>query len=549
MAATSPSSSSAAPSSRYEGGLYGMPALLAMSGIALVVLLSALDQTIVSTAMPKIIAELQGFDLYAWVATSYLLTSTVTIPIMGKFGDLYGRKPFVLAAIIVFVGASAACGMATSMLGLIIGRGVQGIGAGMIQATGFSSISDIFPQPERRVRWQGVVTSTFGLASVLGPTLGGVMTDNLGWRSVFYVNLPVGILAVIVLIFTLPRELSPRQPNARIDWPGVATITLSISALLMAVEWSGEMGWSSPLIVGLLLFGFAMLVLFVWIEWRAPEPLMPLDLFTIPTVTISCLVSLLVGFALFSLIFYTPLFAQGSLGLSASAAGVILTPLVTCIAVGSLCCGQLFPRFPRVRVMMLIGGSLFTIGAFCLSQTTRETEQIWFSVLLGMCGTGVGMLMPMMVMCVQAVVPRRRMGVGTAANQFLRQIGNTLGTALVGALVASLFMSNLTFRAPADTDPRLLAAMNDPTVLVSADAQAELAVLADEIGPQGPSQLETLMALGRDALAVGIRASYWAAVGAGVLILILASLLRPQMFVVPSDQLRTLPVERELPSL
>ncbi len=237
----------------YEQGLSGLPALLAMIGISLTVLLSALDQTIVGTALPRIVAELHGFDLYAWVATSYLLTSTVMVPIMGKLGDLYGRKAFLLAAIAIFVAASLACGAATSMIFLIIARGVQGVGAGMLQATAFTSVGDMFPQPERRARWQGIITSTFGLASVVGPTLGGIMTDTLGWRSVFYVNLPVGILAIVVLIFALPAKLSPRTPHARVDWAGAALITTAVSAFLLAVEWGGEvMPWGSPTIIGLL---------------------------------------------------------------------------------------------------------------------------------------------------------------------------------------------------------------------------------------------------------------------------------------------------------
>jgi EmrB/QacA subfamily drug resistance transporter len=534
----------------YEEGLYGMPALLAMIGIALVVLLAALDQTIVGTALPRIVAELHGFDLYPWVATAYLLTSTIMVPIMGKIGDLYGRKPFLLAAIVIFIGASAACGAANSMLFLILARGVQGIGAGMLQATAFTSVGDMFPQPERRARWQGIITSTFGLASVVGPSLGGIMTDTLGWRSVFYVNLPIGILAIVVLIFTLPAALTPRVPNARVDWAGAATITLGISALLLAVEWGGQdLSWASPAIVGLLLFSLGMLAAFLAIERRAPEPLMPLDLFQLPTIAICSAISLLLGFALFGLVFYTPLFAQGALGLSASRAGAILTPLVTCMAVGSLTSGQLFARVRRARILMLIGSSVLVAGALLLTQATPQINHLWLATQLGLCGLGVGMLLPMLTITVQSTVPRRRLGVGTAMVQFLRLIGSTLGTALVGALVSGIFAVRLAAAIPPKTDARLIAALRDPRALVSPDAQAAATSLAQQIGSDGPAQLQQLLALGRDALADGIRASYWAALGAGIVVLVLVLVLRDAQFVAPSRAQPAAPAEGEFPLL
>jgi EmrB/QacA subfamily drug resistance transporter len=449
------------------------------------------------------------------------------VPIMGKLGDLYGRKLFLLAAIVIFVGASAACGAATSMLFLILGRGLQGIGAGMLQATAFTSVGDMFPQPERRARWQGIITSTFGLASVVGPSVGGLMTDSLGWRSVFYVNLPIGILAIVVLIFTLPAKLSPRAAHVRIDWAGAATITLGISALLLAVEWGGDaMPWTSPTILGLLIFSGVLLAAFVAIERRAPEPLMPLDLFTLRPMAICSIISVLIGFSLFGLVFYTPLFAQGALNLSASVAGALLTPLVTCMAVGSLVSGQVFARLRRARPLVLAGSVLFVTGSLLLTQVTLQVDHLWFGIQLGLCGLGVGMLLPMLTIVVQSTVPRRRLGIGTAMVQFLRLIGSTLGTALIGALVSATFATRLAASIPPGTDARLVAALQDPRALISPDAQAAASALAQQIGMGGPAQLEQLLALSRTALADGVRMGFWVAFGAGVGVLLFALLLR-----------------------
>lgn len=503
-------------------GLSGRPAFLAMIGIALVILLSALDQTIVATALPSVIAELQGFELYAWVATSYLLTSTVMVPIMGKLGDLYGRKPFLLAAIVVFVGASAMAGAATSMLFLILARAIQGIGAGMLQATAFASVGDMFPQPERRARWQGLITGTFGLASVVGPSLGGIMTDTFGWRSVFYVNLPVGILAIVMIWLMLPANLSPRSAHARIDWAGAATITTAVSALLLAVEWGGsEYAWASPQIIGLLTLFAASLAAFLLIELRVAEPLMPLDLFRNKTIALCVAISFLVGFTLFALTFYTPLLAQGALGLSASAAGAVLTPLVACMAIGSLTSGQIFARVRRIRPMMLVGAVLLLVGTFLVTQLTTGVNRIQLGIELGLCGIGVGMLLPMITVLVQSTVPRQRLGVSTATVQFLRLVGSTLSTAVVGTLVAGVFATQVVAQAPATIDPQLVAAFHDPQALVSQQSRAQLGALAQQLGESGPAQLQQLLTIGQNALAMGVRTGFYVSFGAALLVLLL----------------------------
>ncbi|MBX0329173.1 MFS transporter [Oscillochloris sp. ZM17-4] len=509
-----------------DAGMHGTPALLAILGIMAVVLLSALDQTIVGTALPRVVADLGGFDLYAWVATSYLLTSTVMVPVMGKFGDLYGRKPFLLASVVIFVGASAVAGAAQSMIWLIVARGVQGIGAGMLQATAFTSVSDMFPQPERRARWQGLITSTFGIASVIGPSLGGIMTDSLGWRSVFYVNLPIGVLAVALIWLTLPSDLSPRTPNARIDWAGAATITLAISALLLAVEWGGDtMPWASPQIIGLLALSVTMIVSFGLIERRAPEPLLPLDLFEMPAILISSIISLLVGFALFALVYYTPLLFQGGFGISPSAAGALQTPLAVSMAMGSLTSGQLFARIRRMRPLLFTGATLLGFGSLLLLGSNTSSNLVLLSAELALTGFGVGLQLPMLTILVQSIVPRHRLGVGTSTIQFTRLIGSTIGTAIVGAAVNGLYAAGVAAAAAPGTDPRLAAAFSDPQALV--DPQA-LAQIQDLVGQVGASQadLQQLLDAARNTLISSVHVGYMLSLGCAAAIFGLLLIMR-----------------------
>ena len=526
-----------------DAGLHGSTALLAMFGIMAVVLLAALDQTVVGTALPRVVSELGGFALYAWVATAYLLTSTVMVPIMGKLGDLYGRKPFLLASVVIFVGASALAGAAQSMIWLILARGVQGIGAGMLQATAFTSVSDMFPQPERRARWQGLITSTFGIASVVGPSLGGVMTDSFGWRSVFYVNLPIGILAIAVIWFTLPADLSPRAPNARIDWAGTATITLAISALLLAVEWGGEtLPWSSWQIIGLLLFSVVMLIVFGLIERRAVEPLLPLDLFANRTILLCSLISLMLGFALFALVYYTPLLLQGGLGLSPSKAGAWQTPLAVSTAVGSLMSGQIFARTRQLKILMLIGAGLLLVGNTLLLFISTQTQPLWLSLRLAITGLGIGMQLPMITILVQAIVPRSRLGVGTATIQFLRLIGSTIGTAIVGAAVNGIFASRLTRAVTPDIDPRVAQAFSNPQALIDPEAQARIQGLAQQLGTQGAAQVERLLDAAKDALISGIHIGYVLALVSAIIVFLLLLILgvpdfrAPERSVLPSHE-------------
>ena len=290
--------------------------LLATLGICFVIMLVALDQTIVGTALPTIVAELKGFDLYAWVATAYLLTSVITVPIFGRLGDYFGRKPFVIASIVVFVGASALCGMANSMLFLVLARGLQGIGGGMLVGTCFASIADLFPDPRVRLRWQIILSASFGIATAVGPSLGGFLTQGLGWRWVFYCNLPIGVLSLYFVWRFVPHIRHMQHAGKmRLDWPGALLISLSLGSLQLLVELLPKRGITGGMMVLLALSVAAFYALWKW-EQRAAQPILPFEMMRDKALASLFALSVLAGFAMFSLLMYAPLLFQGGFGLS-----------------------------------------------------------------------------------------------------------------------------------------------------------------------------------------------------------------------------------------
>jgi EmrB/QacA subfamily drug resistance transporter len=328
----------------------------------------ALDQTVVGTALPKIVAELNGFERYAWVTTAYLLASTSMIPIIGKLGDIYGRKWFIVGGIVVFLVGSALCGAAWGMTELIIFRGIQGLGAGMIFSNVFTSVADVFPDPANRARYQGLFSGVFALSSVVGPTLGGWITDNLDWRWIFYINLPLGVLSLFALPFVLPQS-GPRR-RVRIDFLGATTITASVVALLLALSWVGQGdAWDARRVVAGFIVSGVLLAAFIPIELRAEEPVIPLSLFRSRVFTSASLLMFLVGIGMFGIILYTPLFVQGVLGKTATGSGTVLTPLVCSMAVVSVVGGQIIARVRRVKPFTLVGTVVMTCGVSSQTRT------------------------------------------------------------------------------------------------------------------------------------------------------------------------------------
>ena len=414
-------------------GFFHNPKALTMLGTMLALFLAALDQTIIATALPEIVRELGDLEHLSWVFTAYLLASTVTVPLFGKLSDRYGRRPFFLAGIVIFLAGSALSGTATSMLSLALFRGLQGIGGGAIMVNAFAVIGDLFP-PAERARWQGLISSVWGAASIAGPLVGGVLTDLIGWRSIFYINIPIGLLALAVIALTLSRSATAKTKGPLDVW-GAGTLSVALASLLLAVTSGGHtFAWLSLPIFGLLFLSVISFAAFYRIERRARDPILPLSLFRNRAFTHSVAGIFLMVIAMFSVVLFLPLFAQGVVGFSAIHAGLILTPLVLSMVVVSTVNGQIIFRTGRYKPMLLAGLAMVATGVYLLSSMTADTtanELIRNMIIIGL---GLGVSMPVFTMIAQSAFGRERLGVVTATAQLSRSVGASLWTALLGGV-------------------------------------------------------------------------------------------------------------------
>ncbi|TMD31556.1 MAG: DHA2 family efflux MFS transporter permease subunit [Chloroflexi bacterium] len=433
---------SAAGRERQEGagqvitqGLSRNRVILATAGTALALLLAALDQTIVGTAIPRIVADLNGLDRLAWVTTAYLVTSTTMTPIAGKLGDLFGRKPFLLAGMIGFVAASALCGLSQDMTQLIVFRGIQGIFGGVLFATVFTVIGDLFP-PESRGRVQGLFGGVFGLSSIVGPTAGGFITDHWSWRWVFEVNIPVGIVAVAVVLAGLPYVRS-KASWRDIDFFGAVTLAAGVVPLLIALSITRDHAWTSPEVEGLLALAAVMLAAFVFVESRVEHPIVPLELFKNTTFTVSMVVGFLTAFGMFGSILFTPLVFQGVLGISATNSGALITPMMFGLLGASTLTGFAMRRVKRYRYLGTLGVAVMIVGMYLLSLITPSMPEWRVVAALIVVGLGLGTTFPLYLTAVQVALPRSYMGVASSQIQFWRNLGGTVGSSILGAVLAN----------------------------------------------------------------------------------------------------------------
>ena len=469
--------------------------VLTVIGLMLGLLLAALDQTIVGTAMPRIVAELQGFEHYAWVTTAYLLTSTTVVPISGKLSDMYGRKIFLLGSAAGFVLTSALCGLSQDMTQLVVFRGLQGIAGGVLTSTVFTVISQIFP-PAERGRFQGIFSGIFGLASIVGPLLGGYLTDNLSWRWVFYVNLPVGLIALTVLLLSFPN-IRPVARERRIDFLGAGTLVAGVVPLLLALSWGGNSyAWDSPMILGLFVLAAVMLAIFVLVERRAAEPIIPLSLFTNRIVFVAVVALVVMAMGMFGTILFIPLFIQGVIGTSATQSGTVLMPMMITMIASSIVGGQIISRTGRYKLPGLFGMTLMAIGMFLLSGMGAETD--YFTVVRNMVilGLGMGPTMPVFTLAAQNAVKMSQLGVVTSLTQFSRSIGSTLGVAIFGSLLSNQFAPSFRAALPpqvtSTVPPERLDQLQNPQVLLNPQAADTIRQQFDALGPQGGEMFTAL---------------------------------------------------------
>ncbi|CAB3670333.1 Multidrug resistance protein 3 [Achromobacter pestifer] len=411
---------------------------MAMAGVSATVVLAALDSTIISTTLPRVAEALNGMALYAWVGTGYLLATAASILIFGRLGDMFGRKPLMLVSVLIIALGSIACGLAQSMTQLIVFRTLQGVGGGMMIATAFAAPADLFPDAKQRVRWMALVSAAFAMASGIGPVLGGAATQALGWRAAFFISPIAAAGAFFLLARYFPRIRPIHDGSRKIDWLGAILLVLAVGAPLAALELAFASGeHAHPLLGGMLaLIGVAAIAILIPTERRVKSPIFPLRVLAGQESRLLNLAAMMVGAVMFVLIFYSPLLLQQVLGYSPSEAGLLLTPLVAAISVGSIINGRMFPKQTEPQRLMVFGALLLAAGTLMVLLISPGTSAWWILAAFFVNGCALGFLLPNLTLFMQMLSERRDVGVASALVQTTRAIGSALGTAVVGIIIS-----------------------------------------------------------------------------------------------------------------
>ncbi len=502
---------------------------LLMNSLMLCMFISALDQSIVATAMPRILADLGGFPLLSWVFTVYLLSSTVVVPLAGKLSDMFGRKWFIIGGVALFIAASALCGAAPSMPFLIAARAVQGIGGGLIFACVFSTLGDLFT-PLERAKYMGYFIGAFTIASLVGPTLGGFLTDGPGWRWCFYINLPVGAAGIYFIWRNLPNVRPGGRRLADVDALGSALLTGAAVTLILALVWATEhFGWGAPETIGL--FGVSLLlwVLFILQEKRHPEAILPLFLFKNRAFVQANLLVVFAGAGMFGAIQYLPTFIQTALGASATASGLVSTPQSVGVLISSVIGGQFVARTGSFKYVVMFGSVLTLIAAWLLHRLGVGDPTWHIAVFMIISGLGGGMIMPIMSVVVQAAVAQEFMGVATSTRQFFMQIAQVMGIAIFGLIFTTTYVSSFQSRSPAArvvVPPAIYAEFKDPTLALDPRRFEPVKATIGAL-PDGQAVLAETVAAQKQGVADAIDRIFLGSVIAALCVVVLAATFKP----------------------
>jgi EmrB/QacA subfamily drug resistance transporter len=503
-----------------------------LGAILMALLLGALDQTVVGTALPRIVTDLQGNDLYTWVVAIYLLTSTITVPFYGKLSDYYGRKPMLIFGIVVFLAGSALSGLSQTMWQLILFRGIQGIGAGSLFPISLAVIGDLFT-PAERGKYQGLFGAVFGLAALVGPALGGVITDTIGWHWIFYINLPIGLISLVVVSRVLPSLKRPKHA-LNLDWAGALVFVAAMIPLLVGLTNSQSSGWASPEVGGLLVLAAVLIPVFLFIETRVQEPIVPLGLFRDRTYTGSILATFFAAFGFFSATIFLPRFYQVVRGDSATVSGYELFPLLLGVIIASVVSGQIVARTGKYKTLLVGSIALVCIGSLLFTNLVASSSTwviiAWQFVL----GVGIGPTLAVFTIVVQNAVPFNKLGVATSSIAFFRQIGGTVGLSIAGSLFATQVSAGIPTRLLANGVPQ--GVVNgfqgtgfDQNSLLGVGTTLGQQILATTPAPARQAVepfINQIVTSIYEAISLAIGSIFWLSLGASLLALLAVFIIR-----------------------